>query len=132
MRMIALLSGGLDSTVALTMVLRKEPIEPGLALTFDYGQIAAQGEIRAACAIAGRFHLEHRVIDLPFLAEVASGPLVGKGEADLPRPGESGIEEAAETAKEAARAVWIPHRNGVFLAVAAAFADAAGAPRTSS
>src|SRR5205814_718371 len=51
-----LLSGGMDS-VALAWGLR-----PDLAITMDYGQLAARGEIRAANAVCQTLRVPHRVV----------------------------------------------------------------------
>jgi 7-cyano-7-deazaguanine synthase len=51
-----LLSGGMDST-ALAWGLR-----PDLAITVDYGQLAAAGEIRASAAVCDELGVQHRII----------------------------------------------------------------------
>jgi 7-cyano-7-deazaguanine synthase len=126
MALIALLSGGLDSTVALALALETGTRgADALALTFRYGQRSERSEVRAAEHIARKLGVEHRSLDLPFLRELAVGPLVGKG-GDLPRPDEVDLEPGAGKAREGAAAVWIPHRNGLFVAIAATLADARG------
>ena len=89
---IALLSGGLDSFISLNLASREMDIK--LALTFNYGQIAFEDELEAASAIAAKYGIEHKVIELPFLSEII----------DL-------------------NEVWIPNRNGLFLNIAGVFAD---------
>jgi len=64
-RLITLLSGGLDSVVATTTVAREHEIV--LALTFDYGQHAAPHEIAAAQHVAEILDIQHAVIALPWL-----------------------------------------------------------------
>jgi 7-cyano-7-deazaguanine synthase len=108
-RAIILLSGGLDSLVSLGL---SQGVE--LALTFDYGQKAAQAEISASKKICEYYGVAHRVIELNWLKEITHTALVGAQE--LP----SGIDSPVESAK----AVWVPNRNGLFLNIAAAFADA--------
>ena len=114
---VCLLSGGLDSYVSL--ILSRESLRTILALTFDYGQRAAKQEIRAAAKIASYFKIPHRVIALPWLTDLGDNALT-QPEKSLP------IFDAEKTA-ESARAVWVPNRNGVFLNIAAAFAESAGA-----
>jgi len=70
---VILLSSGLDSLVSL--YLAKEICDVKLALTFDYGQKAAQDEIEAAKKIAERFNIEHKAITLPFLKEATNNSL---------------------------------------------------------
>jgi 7-cyano-7-deazaguanine synthase len=117
---VFLLSGGLDSAVALALA---QPSARSIALTFDYGQRAARREIESARAMAARAGIEHRAIELPFLGEITRTALVARA-AELPRPDAAALDSAA--AKETAKAVWVPNRNGVFIAIAAAFAEAAG------
>jgi len=65
MRLVTLLSGGLDSVVATTMAAREHEIVR--ALTFDYGQHAAPREIAAAQQVAEILDIQHAVIALPWL-----------------------------------------------------------------
>ena len=117
---IALLSGGLDSAVALALWL-----EGGkgihLALTFDYGQRAAAQEARAAKALADRHALPWEEIHLPFLEKAAAASALVDPHRQLP---EGTPEQPGDHASAAA--VWVPARNLVFLSVAAALAEAAG------
>lgn len=118
-RAIVLLSAGLDSTVNLMLALERADVI--LALTFDYGQRAARRESELAKAITARYRLEHRVIDLPFLKTNYSA-LTGSRDS-LPSVEESDLEDKALMSKNAAL-VWVPNRNGVFVNVAAAVAEA--------
>ena len=119
---IILLSGGLDSTVAAWML--RPRVEPVLALTADYGQKAARRELAAAYALAQRLGIPHRTVFLPFLREAASGPLMDPG-TPVPEPAQEDLDDVEGAARESAAAVWIPNRNGVLIAVAAAWAEAA-------
>ena len=118
---VVTLSSGLDSSVSLA-IARAEGREIPLALTFDYGQRAARRETEAAARLAARFGVTHRVVRLPWIAEFP-GALTGRGELPLPRSGD--LE--GEASVRSAGAVWVPNRNGVFLEVAAGFAEALGA-----
>ena len=110
---IILLSGGLDSLVSLGIAIDEYNIR--LALTFDYGQNPVIKEIQASKKIADFYGIEHNVIELPFLKEITHNSLTNGGN-DLPT-------ENLGT-KESASAVWVPNRNGLFLNIAAAYADA--------
>ncbi|UWU25442.1 7-cyano-7-deazaguanine synthase (plasmid) [Rhizobium sp. CB3060] len=91
---LLLYSGGLDST-ALAWKFR-----PDIAVTIDYGQRPAAGEIRAASALCGLMNLRHDVlkVDLAFLG---IGTLVG-----------------TETADIAAASEWWPYRNQMLITLA--------------
>lgn len=117
---IALLSGGLDSAVALRLAQRTHAIV--LALTFDYGQRAAPREIEASRALCRACSVEYRAIALPWLAESTRTALVDRSH-PLPSVAPAELEEGAAARAEA---VWVPNRNGVFIAIAAALAEAKG------
>lgn len=101
MKAVALLSGGLDSTVS--MLLARQKVEVVLAITIDYGQRAAQREISASRDICLAAGIAHKVIELPFMSQLKSG-LISK----------SGLPVAQS---------WVPNRNGLFLNLAACWAE---------
>lgn len=95
---VLLFSGGLDST-ALAVGLR-----PDHALTIDYGQVSAAGEIRAAGAISERLGLAHHVIQCDCSA-IGSGLLAG-----------TSPDSVAPVVE------WWPFRNQLLLTLAGAWA----------
>ena len=111
---VILLSGGLDSVVSLEL-LRKD-YGTMLALTFDYGQKAVQPEISASQAICEYYNISHKVITLEWLKEITHTSLVS----------ESSVPTDIKDYKESMKAVWVPNRNGLFLNIAACFADSEG------
>lgn len=119
MRCVSLLSGGLDSVVATTCAARDGSVD--LALTFDYGQRAARAESEAAAAACSRLGIPHRVIALPWLAEITHTALVDPS-VGLPELPSQELDNLALSQISAA-AVWVPNRNGVFVNIAAAFAE---------
>jgi len=120
---IVLLSGGLDSTVALALYLEKDSID--LALTFDYGQRASRKEISAAQKIAEYYNIQHKVVSIPFLQEQTHTALVNHSE-DLPLIEYHKLDNLQEQALESARQVWVPNRNALFINIAAVFAENMG------
>jgi len=101
MKAVTLLSGGLDSVVST--LLARERFDIVLALTFDYGQRAAQNEKRAARSFCRRNDIKHHIIQLPFMLDMKSGIIENSGIAiDSP---------------------WVPNRNGLFLNIAACYAE---------
>ena len=120
---VALLSGGLDSTVAVALWLERGNAL-SLCLTADYGQRSAAKELMTARALAERFGAPWSAVPLPWLGEAAAvsgSALVDEAE-QLPM----GTPERPGDDASAAR-VWVPARNVVLLAVAAAYADSSGA-----
>lgn len=118
-RSVVLLSGGLDS--AANLALCRERDEPVLALTANYGQRAAEPEIRAARGLCEYFRVEHRVIGLGWLGELGGSSLTEPAR-EVPRLPVEELDREAAT-RESAKAVWVPNRNGVLINMAAAFAE---------
>jgi 7-cyano-7-deazaguanine synthase len=120
---IALLSGGLDSGVALAL-WRDAGNTALLAVFCDYGQRAAGPEQRAAAALASRLRVPFACVALPWLGElcVAAGSALVDRRRDLPvgtmaNPGD----------QQSAAAVWVPARNAVLVSIGAAHAETLGA-----
>lgn len=107
---IILLSGGLDSLVSLG--LKKEELNIDLALTFDYGQISAQKEIEASEKICKYYNIKHQIIKLDFLREITQSSLVNEQ-----------ISMPDTNSEQNAKSLWVPNRNGLFLNIAASYAD---------
>ena len=59
-RSVILMSGGLDSLVALGYSKAETDYNVELALTFDYGQKSAEQEIKASKAICEFYNIEHK------------------------------------------------------------------------
>lgn len=116
---ILILSGGFDSTVSA--FIAKQKTAPILALTFDYGQRAARREIDAASKTARRLSIPHRIMSLGWLAEITQTSLVNRKE-KIPALKENELDNL-EWTLQTAKSVWVPNRNGVFLNIAAAFAE---------
>ncbi|HEX29510.1 TPA: 7-cyano-7-deazaguanine synthase QueC [Candidatus Poribacteria bacterium] len=119
MRSVVLLSGGLDSTVSFRWAYLET--ELALALTFDYGQRSVRKEVEAARCICRKHGVEHKVVKLEWLAEITRTALVRRKE-ELPQLLPSQLDDR-DTTERSARAVWVPNRNGVFINVAASFAE---------
>jgi len=126
MSAIVLLSGGLDSAVNLKRA--DDDTGVALALTFDYGQRAAARENAAAAAMCRRMALPHCLVRLPWMASLRASALTNPA-ADLPPVTAQQLDQPRVTSGQTARAVWVPNRNGAFIAIAAAYAEALEADR---
>ena len=107
---IILLSGGLDSLVSLG--IGEYNIE--LAITFNYGQKSFKDEALASKKICEYYNVKHEVIDLPWLEKITHTALVSDKE----------VPQNPENFEQSMKNVWVPNRNGLFLNIAAAYADA--------
>ena len=110
-----LFSGGIDSTTALHWALRR--YDRVVPLTFDYGQ-RHRVEVQMAKRAARRLGLRPVVLKLD-LRQVGGSALTDPDIA-VPRPG--GLARL----KAGTPPTYVPFRNGVLLALAAAWAEARG------
>jgi 7-cyano-7-deazaguanine synthase len=109
---LVLLSGGLDSTVCLSLAAVEQGAAP-LALTFDYGQ-RHRTELDRAAGIAGHYRSEHLVVHLDVSAW--GGSALTDPAIDVPQAGSTvGIP-----------VTYVPARNSIFLAVGLGVAEARG------
>jgi len=113
---VVLFSGGLDSTTALVWAGRR--YEDVSALTFDYGQ-RQRPEISAARKIARSLGLPHAVLKIDG-RRIGGSALTDPG-ISLPR-----YSRVPRLRTASPPATYVPFRNGVFLALAAAWAEARG------
>lgn len=116
---IVLLSSGLDSTVNLAVAREKTDVV--LALTFDYGQRASKKELQSSQKICQHYKIAWQVIDIKWLKNLGESSLTKINHA-VPVGSSVSIDNMKKS-KKSAKSVWIPNRNGVFLNIAAAFAE---------
>jgi 7-cyano-7-deazaguanine synthase len=115
MKVVALVSGGMDSVVALHHV--RESHATVAVLSFDYGSKHNGCEIPCARWHANRVGAPHIVVPLAFVGDHFESNLLRKGG---PVP-EGHYEEI--TMKQTV----VPFRNGIMLSIAAGFAESKGA-----
>ncbi|MBU1626619.1 7-cyano-7-deazaguanine synthase QueC [bacterium] len=118
-RSIILLSGGLDS--AVNTAIAKEKTKIIFALTFDYGQRSAKKEIEASRNITEYYKIPFRPMKLPWLGEITKSSLCSHIK-KLPTF-EGKLPDDRKTLDEIAKQVWVPNRNGLFINIAASFAE---------
>lgn len=122
-RAIVLLSGGLDSSVALALAI-EQGWEIALTLTYNYYQRANAREQKHAGMISAHFKVPHWELPLPWFKQLTSGgDLLGSGK--LPEPKLRELSDRKYT-ESSAKAVWVPNRNGVFIEIAAGIAEDLG------
>jgi 7-cyano-7-deazaguanine synthase len=107
---VALLSGGLDSTVAMTIAHRDYGV--GQALCVDYGQRTFGQELSASRAICSALKIPCRSIELNIYHGLNGGRLLSHGERALGKDLD----------------FWVPNRNGLLINVAAVVAEASNLP----
>ena len=105
MKEALLLSGGQDSAALLYL------IRPSVAITIDYGQRPAEGEIQASQQLCATISVEHRLVRADCSA-LGSGDLAGKAAL-----GNAPVSE------------WWPYRNQLLATLAGAIALEEGCNR---
>lgn len=126
---VVLLSGGLDSTVALAEaidlhgnVLSGE--EHVMAVSFSYGQKHTR-ELDHATQVAGYYGIRHRVVDLPQIFAGTDSVLVAANQKPMPEMSYAEIEDTFGVSP-----TYVPYRNGNLLSMATTVAMVEGGPNT--
>jgi 7-cyano-7-deazaguanine synthase len=119
MKSVVLLSSGLDSTVNLFEAHSQGEVV--LSLTFNYGQRAAEKEIFSSQKLAASLKVPHKVLNLDFFKDFGQSSLVDTTK-KLPTHDDVSIDDLKKS-QESAKSVWVPNRNGIFLNIAAGFAE---------
>ncbi|MFB0564996.1 MAG: 7-cyano-7-deazaguanine synthase QueC [Candidatus Aminicenantaceae bacterium] len=112
---IVLFSGGIDSTTVLYWSLNH--FEKVHALTFDYSQRHSL-EIRLARRIARNLNVFHTILHIN-LNQMEGSSLI---DSKLPLPQYKNLKEL----ESGPPSTYVPFRNGIFLALAAAWAEPKG------
>jgi 7-cyano-7-deazaguanine synthase len=119
---VVLLSGGLDSAVNLAAAAKEGKAR--LAVTMRYGQRAESRELEAAEALSAHYAIPWVSADVVWLGSVNGTALTRSG-GPLPAPSLQELDQPCQ-AEANMKAVWVANRNGVFLNIAAAYAEAMG------
>lgn len=111
---LVLLSGGMDSAVALSLMIKKHSNEKVMAISFDYGSKHNEREYRSAQELAAYYDVLHRRISLPMINELFVSDLLKSSSSEIP--------EGHYTDASMSRTV-VPFRNGIMLSIAAGLAE---------
>ena len=112
---VTLLSGGLDSTTVAAYA--KGLVDNMSALTFRYGQNHSK-EVDCAVRVAGLMGIEHRLVDISFLSDVAWYSALTNPDC-FPVPSGRSAEEIGYGVP----ITYVPMRNTIFLSLAAAYLE---------
>ena len=112
---VTLLSGGLDSTTVAAYA--KDRVDNMSAITFHYGQSNAK-EVDCAVRIAGIMAIEHRLLDISFLSDVAWYSALTHPDRYAAPSGRSGEEIG-----HCVPITYVPMRNTIFLSLATAYLE---------
>lgn len=122
MKVLVLVSGGLDSTTALAMAVSEYGSDNVVALSIFYGQ-RHNKEIEAADAVCDYYKVEHITLDLSTMFQFSDCSLLAKNKDEIPM--ESYAEQLKKTDGKPV-STYVPFRNGLFLSSASAIALSKG------
>lgn len=115
MKVLVLVSGGMDSTTLLYDMHRKHQVVG--ALSFNYGSKHNERELPMAVYHCKNLGVQHQIIPLDFVAEYFSSDLLKTG-GEIPE----GHYEDANMVKTV-----VPFRNAIMLSIATGYAESIGA-----
>lgn len=115
MKVVVLVSGGMDSVTALYRAHAEHEVVAGIS--FDYGSKHNHREIPFAAEHCEKLGVKHQVVGLQFMNDLFESHLLQSG-GEIPE-GHYEAENMKQTV--------VPFRNGIMLSIAAGFAESAGA-----
>jgi len=115
MKVVVLVSGGMDSVTALHAAAREHEVVAGLS--FDYGSKHNHRELPFAAWHCRELGVPHEIVALGFMERLFKSDLLKSGGA---------IPEGHYEAENMKQTV-VPFRNGILLSIAAGYAESAGA-----
>jgi len=111
MKVVVLVSGGMDSVTALYRAAKDHEVVAGLS--FDYGSKHNHREIPFAKMHCEKLGIDHRTVSLDFMDQLFQSDLLKSG-GEIPE-GHYEQDNMKQTV--------VPFRNGIMLSVAAGFAE---------
>lgn len=118
-KVVVSLSGGLDSTTLLYLMVKKFGKENVSALSYNYNQ-RHDVELEQAKKTCAKLGVTHKIIDIGFLGEFAKNTsAMVKGTVATPTIGDLSAEKQVPT--------YVPFRNTMLSAMTMAYAEAVGA-----
>ena len=115
MKVVVLLSGGLDSVTALHHMAATEKVVA--ALSFDYGAKHNARELPCAADQCRSLRIPNRIVPLSFMAENFTSDLLKSG----------GAIPDGHYEEQSMKKTVVPFRNGIFLSLGTGYAESLGA-----
>ena len=114
---VAVLSGGLDSTVMTYLLTRKYGNDRVIALSYNYGQ-KQKVELSMAKLTCARLNIKHEILDLSILGHIARSVSANIGGTDVAMP------TIRDVLGDPQPKTYVPFRNMILNALAFSFAEA--------
>ena len=118
MKALVLFSGGIDSTTALGLAIKKYGKDQVIALSVSYGQ-KHDKEIKASQDVAKYYGVEHLYLDLAKIFQYSDCSLLSHSDKEIPKEAYS---EQIKKTEGTPVSTYVPFRNGLFLSSAASIA----------
>tara|TARA_B110000902_G_scaffold265145_1_gene348596 strand:- start:146 stop:850 length:705 start_codon:yes stop_codon:yes gene_type:complete len=118
-KVLVVLSGGLDSSVATMMLCDKYGSENVKAVTFDYNQ-KQKLEINKAIELTYALGVDHTILDLPVLGDIASPMSANISGTNIEMP------NIKEVLGDPQPVTYVPFRNMILLSLAMSHAEVEG------
>jgi len=115
---VVILSGGMDSTIAMRLAIEKYGKANVSALTFFYGQ-KQKREIEMATMSTHMLGVKHKIVDASFLGDISKG-FSANVDTDMEMP------TIKDVLGDATPKTYVPNRNMILMSIAAAFAETQG------
>lgn len=118
-KVVVSLSGGLDSTTLLHLMVKKYGKDNVYAISFNYAQ---RHDVELVCAkeTTKKLGVYHKIIDISFLGDIVKGvSAMVKGEVATPTLNDLEAHKTVPT--------YVPFRNAILSSIVLAFAEAVGA-----
>lgn len=114
---VAVLSGGLDSTVMTYMLVKKYGKDRVVALSYNYGQ-KQKVELSQASLTCARLNIKHEILDLTILGHIARGVCANIAGTDVEMP------TIRDVLGDPQPKTYVPFRNMILNSLAFSFAEA--------
>ncbi len=119
-KVLAVLSGGLDSSVMTMLLVEKYGKENVVALSYNYGQKQKE-ELKCAKTLCGILGVSHKILDLGILGEIAKPISANIGGTDVAMP------TIKDVLGDPQPKTYVPFRNMILLSLTMAQAEASNA-----
>lgn len=115
-KVVAVLSGGLDSSVMTMLLVQKYGSDNVVAVSYDYGQ-KQRVELERAHALCNKLGIQHKVLNLLILGDIALPMSANIGGTDVEMPT---IEDVLGDPQPP---TYVPFRNMILLSLTMSFAE---------
>lgn len=113
---LAVLSGGLDSSVMTMLLVKKYGADRVSAVSYDYGQ-KQKIELEKAAKLCSMLGVKHKVIDLSILGEIAKPMCANIGGTDVKMP------DIQDVLGDPQPPTYVPFRNMILLSLTMSTAE---------